>query len=237
MFIEVTAWTAFTAGVLSFFSPCLLPLVPAYIMYLSGTFDQEDLSKKRLFTVLQTLGFILGFTLVFMIMGVSASALGQLFARHKMLLGKISGVVIVFFGLNMMGILKIPFLTRDHRKTRQREHTTFLSAVGIGMAFAFGWTPCFGPILGAILASTAAMSKNVAEGVWQLFIYSMGMAVPFLLTAIFIDFFDRHVSWMSRHAGTLNRIAGAFMVILGLLIATGKMYLISNWLLNFLGTY
>lgn len=234
MFLQVNYWTAFTAGILSFFSPCLLPLVPAYIMYLTGSYDHSDRNQKRKRALIQTLGFIIGFTIIFMILGISASALGQIFARNKMLLSRISGIVIMFFGLYMTGWIKIPFLAKDFRKTKARTKVTFISAIGIGMAFAFGWTPCFGPILGAILASTAALSQNVSEGVKLLFVYSMGMAVPFLFTAFFLDFFDRHVAALGKHSKKLNLIAGIFMFLLGLLIFTNKMYVVSNFLLKLL---
>ena len=226
MLSSVNYWTAFSAGVLSFFSPCLLPLVPAYIMYLTGSYVDR---KKAL---IQTLGFIIGFTTIFMLLGISASALGKILIRNKILLGQISGLAIVFFGLNMIGILKIPFLTRDHRKNKARTEVNFTAAIAIGMAFAFGWTPCFGPILGAILASTAALSKNVAEGVQMLFIYSMGMAVPFLLTAFFIEFFDKHVAALGKGSKILNRIAGVVMVAMGALIFFNKIHIVSNFLLK-----
>jgi cytochrome c-type biogenesis protein len=237
MFLQVSYWTAFTAGFLSFFSPCLLPLVPAYIMYLTGSFEADELVKKRTKAIFQTLGFILGFTMVFMIMGLSASFIGQLFAQNKQLLSKISGIVIVFFGLYMAGFIKLGFMTRDYRKTKARTNVTFLSAIAIGMAFAFGWTPCFGPILGAILASTAAVSKDVSEGVRLLFIYSMGMAVPFLLTSIFLNFFDTKVTNLTKYSKQLNRIAGLFLVVIGLLIFFDKMTHVSNWLLKMTGTF
>jgi len=237
MFLQVSYWTAFTAGFLSFFSPCLLPLVPAYIMYLTGSFEADELVKKRTKAIVQTLGFIIGFTLVFMIMGISASFIGQLFAQNKQLLSKISGIVIIFFGLYMAGFIKLSFLTKDYRKSKARTKVTFLSAITIGMAFAFGWTPCFGPILGAILASTAAVSKDVTEGVRLLFVYSMGMAVPFLLTSIFLNFFDSKVANLTKYSKQLNRIAGLFLIAIGLLIFFDKMTLIANWLLKVTGTF
>ncbi len=232
MLFQVNYWTAFTAGFLSFFSPCLLPLVPAYIMYLTGSFDADDISKKRKKAIVQTLGFILGFTIVFMILGVSASFIGKLFGQNKALLGKISGLVIIFFGLYMTGLVKLPFMSKDYRKRTARTNVSFISAIAIGMAFAFGWTPCFGPILGAILASTAAISKNVAEGVKYLFTYSMGMAVPFLLTSIFLSFFDQKVANLTKYSKKLNIIAGLFLILIGTLIFTDKMYLIANWLVE-----
>jgi cytochrome c-type biogenesis protein len=235
MFIQVNHWTAFTAGILSFFTPCLLPLVPAYIMYLTGSYDSEDLSKKRRYALIQTLGFIIGFTIVFMILGVSASAIGQIFARNKDFLSKISGLAIILFGIYMTGLVKIPFLSKDYRKSKPRTKVTFFTAIAMGMAFAFGWTPCFGPILGAILASTAFLSQNVSDGVVLLFVYSMGMAVPFLLTAVFMDLFDRYVASFSKYSKKLNFVAGIIMIIFGILIFTDKMIVISNWLLEILG--
>ena len=233
MFLQVNYWTAFSAGVLSFFSPCLLPLVPAYIMYLTGTFETDDVNKKRKKAVIQTLGFVLGFTIVFMILGVSASFLGRLFIAHKAVLSKLSGLIIIFFGLYMSGLIKSKYLTRDYRKVKARTNVTFLSAIMIGMAFAFGWTPCFGPILGAILASTAALSKNVTEGVRLLFVYSMGMAIPFLLTSLFLNVFESKLALLSKHSKLLNRMAGAVLITIGLLIFFDKMYIVSNWLLRF----
>jgi Cytochrome c biogenesis protein len=201
-------------------------------MYLTGSFDTADIAKKRKRAIIQTLGFILGFTIVFMILGVSASFIGRLFAQNKAILGKISGLVIIFFGVYMTGIIKLPFMSKDYRKRTARSNVTFVSSIAIGMAFAFGWTPCFGPILGAILASTAAISKNVAEGVKYLFTYSMGMAVPFLLTSIFLNFFDQKVASLTKYSKILNRIAGVFLMIIGLLIFTDKMYIIANWLID-----
>lgn len=223
MFLNVSYWTAFSAGVLSFFSPCLLPLIPAYIMYLAGSFEKEYLEKKRVLIMIQTLGFVAGFTIIFMLLGVSASALGKLFATHKLLLSRISGLLILLFGIYSMDLVKIPFLSRDYRKVKTKENVSFLTALGMGMAFAFGWTPCFGPILGAILASTAAMSQQVSDGVKLLFTYSMGMAIPFLITAFFISTIESYTQKFSAHSEKLKKITGIIMILLGLLILTGQL--------------
>ncbi len=234
MLFEVNGLTAFTAGVVSFLSPCLLPLIPAYIMYLTGSFDSTGKTQLKK-TLVQTLSFILGFTLVFMLLGISASALGQVFSRHKLLLAKISGLFIIAFGIHMTGLVKIPFLSRDYRQNKPLKKTNMLSAIGMGMAFAFGWTPCFGPVLGAILASTAAFSNHVIDGVIMLGIYSLGMAIPFLITALFIGFFDQYIVKISRHTEWLNRVAGFVMIVFGILMLTGKLTIIANFLLNLIG--
>lgn len=232
MFFQISYWAAFSAGFLSFFSPCLLPLIPGYMMYLTGAYSSEDLQQKRKKALLQTLGFILGFTMVFMLLGFSATALGQVFIRNQNLLAKLSGLLIIFFGLMMTGLIPFDFLRKDFRKRFKTKRLTFISAISIGMAFAFGWTPCFGPILGAILAYTSAISQNVSEGILLLFIYSMGMAIPFLITAYFIDFFERQVSAFSKFSNFMKPIAGGFMVLIGLLIFTNKMQLVTNFLFD-----
>lgn len=232
MITSVGYWTAFSAGIVSFLSPCLLPLIPAYILYISGSLDAEETAQNTRRAVVQTLGFILGFTVIFMLLGISASALGRLLISHKDLLSKISGLFIMFFGAYMAGWIKLPFMGKDYRKRVAKSKMTFISAVGMGMAFAFGWTPCFGPILGAILASTAAISTNVSQGVLLLFVYSMGMAVPFLLTAIFLNAFSRWVDVFSKHARVINTIAGVIMILLGALMFLGKLQQVANWLLS-----
>ncbi len=232
MHTQVGYFTAFSAGLLSFFSPCLLPLIPGYIMYITGAYSNEAIQEKRKKALLQTLGFVLGFSLVFMLLGISASALGQLFIRNQRLLSRLSGLVIILFGFMMTGLVNIPFLARDHRKKAPRSNATFLSAIGLGMAFAFGWTPCFGPILGAILAYTSALSNRVSEGMVLLGIYSLGMAIPFLITAYFIDFFERKVNAFGKFSKIMKPIAGGLMILIGLLIVFNKMYLITNFLFS-----
>ncbi len=235
MLTNVSYVAAFTAGLFSFFSPCLLPLIPGYIMFLTGAYSSDAVRSKRKRALLQTLGFILGFTLVFMLLGVSASALGKLLIRHQAVLAKISGVVIIFFGLIMTGYLKIPALAKDHRRRRSGNPVSFVGAIGLGMAFAFGWTPCFGPILGAILAYTSFASQQLTHGIILLLVYSVGMAVPFLLTAYFIDFFERRVVSFDKYAKWLKPVAGFSMVAIGLLIFSGNMQALTNKLYTLFG--
>lgn len=216
-------FTAFFYGLLSFLSPCLLPLIPVYILYLqdgiSGSKGGEQLDEKTKFRagLFRALGFILGFTIVFMLLGFGASLVGQFLIKNKEIISKIAAVFIIFFGLTMLGVVRLNFLSKDYRRLNSA------SAIGMGMAFAFGWSPCIGPTLGAILATTAARSTNVAEGMFLLFVYSMGLAIPFLLAFIFIKAFEKHLPWISNNAVLLSKIGGALMVVLGLLILFGLM--------------
>lgn len=209
---------SFVGGLLSFFSPCLLPLIPMYIMFLQGN-TEADMDKKTAFRVglIRSLGFVLGFTIVFMLLGFTASALGQFLVKYKDIIARIGGLFIIFFGLTMMGVIRLNALSKDYRKN------TTASSVAMGMAFAFGWTPCFGPIVGAILANTAVASSNVAQGMFLLFVYSMGLAIPFILTYLFINTFERILPGLNKHSQTVSKIGGVMLVIFGIIMVSGKM--------------
>lgn len=218
---DVSIPIAFIAGILSFFSPCILPLIPVYIMYLTGTTAEAEVSERRLFAVTRTLGFILGFTVIFMIMGLSASFLGQIFAQNRMLLLRISGIVMILFGLNMMGILKLSFIKLPSLVKSPKTVTSFFSAFVMGLAFAAGWTPCFGPVLASIVIFAGATS-TVSQGVMLLLVYSLGMAIPFLLTALFINTFNRLLDKTEKFIKYVPKISGVILIIFGLLILTNK---------------
>lgn len=230
MTIQLGYWAAFSAGVLSFLSPCFLPLIPGFMLYLSGNYDEENASVKRKRTMIHTLGFVIGFTLVFMLLGISASALGQILIRNQRFLARISGVFIIFFGLMMTGLFNFKFFSKDYRRNKPRQSVTFSSAILIGMSFAFGWTPCFGPILGSILAYTSATSDNLLYGIWMLGLYSLGMALPFLTMAFFINVVESKLNVFTKGSVYLKPIAGVFMMIIGLLIFMNKLYLINPFL-------
>jgi cytochrome c-type biogenesis protein len=219
---EVSIPLAFITGILSFFSPCILPLIPVYIMYLTGTTAEAEVSERRLFAVTRTLGFILGFTVIFMIMGLSASALGQLFAQQKILLLKISGTVMILFGLNMMGFLKLKFIKLPQLIESPKTVTSFFSAFVMGLAFAAGWTPCFGPVLASIVLYAGA-TATVGQGVVLLLIYSLGMAIPFLLTALFINSFNKLMVKTEKFIKYVPKISGLILIVFGLLIVTNKL--------------
>jgi len=229
--LDVTLWVAFAAGAASFLTPCLLPLVPAYLMYISETTDLEHRSRKKI--MIRTLGFVIGFTLIFMALGLSASLIGQLMNRYQQAFNLISGALIVAFGLYMLGWINPNFLNREKKAKAPREITSWFSAVLMGMAFAAGWTPCFGPILGAILV-TAGGEATASQGATLLFAYSLGMAVPFLLTAWFIGVADRWIAKSERFVLVLRKIGGAILVLFGILIMTGKLIVISQWLVDWM---
>ncbi|MEW8974368.1 MAG: cytochrome c biogenesis protein CcdA [Tissierellaceae bacterium] len=226
---DVPLSIAFSAGFLSFFSPCILPLIPAYIMYLTGSTMEEEIQEKRLFAFTRTLGFVIGFTIIFMIMGTSASFLGKLFIRNKELFAKISGILIVIFGLNMMGILKLNFLNREKRVAAPKKIKNWFSSILMGMAFAAGWTPCFGPALASILIY-AGGTDTISKGIFLLLVYSIGMAIPFILTALFINVFVNLMNKAERFIVYLPKIGGFIMVIFGLLVFFNKVINISRLL-------
>lgn len=224
---DVSLPVAFGAGFLSFFSPCLLPLIPAYIMYITGINMEDELSKRRLHAIVRTLGFVIGFTIIFMIMGSSATFLGKIFIRNKNLFSKISGIIIIIFGLNMMGVLNLRFLDMEKRAKAPKKVTNWLSSVLMGMAFAAGWTPCFGPVLGSILIYASGAS-TVSKGMVLLFIYSLGMAIPFMLTALFINVFTKIMDRAERFMKYLPIISGIIMVVFGVLVFFNKVINISR---------
>lgn len=227
---DVSIPIAFGAGFLSFFSPCILPLIPAYIMYITGVNMEDELEEKRLFALTRTIGFVIGFTIIFMIMGTSASFLGKLFIRNKEVFSKVSGGIIILFGLNMMGILKFKFLNFERRTKAPKKITNWFSSILMGMAFAAGWTPCFGPVLASILMF-AGGAGTVSKGVYLLLTYSIGMAIPFILTALFINSFTRFINKADKLLKYMPMISGVIMVVFGLLIFFNKIIDISRFLL------
>lgn len=224
---EVSIPLAFITGVLSFFSPCILPLIPVYIMYLTGTTAEAEVNERRMFALTRTFGFILGFTIIFMIMGLSASALGQVFARHRLLMLRISGIVMILFGFNMMGFLKLKFIKLPKLIESPKNVTSFFSAVVMGLAFAAGWTPCFGPVLASIVLYAGA-TATMGQGVVLLLVYSLGMAIPFLLTALFINAFSRLFEKAEKFIKYVPKVSGLILIIFGLLIVTNKLVQFTN---------
>ena len=230
----VGIFAAFLAGSISFLSPCVLPLVPGYVSFIAG---QPDLRRQRvgLRARLEALGlaacFVLGFASVFISLGAGASALGSLLLTWRAELNLLGGAVIILFGLVMLGLFRLPVLARDTRFNLDIPGGRPVSAYVLGLAFAFGWTPCIGPILGAILTLSAS-SGSLSDGVALLSIYSLGLAVPFLLTALFTDVLAARIKTIGRAGRVLYLLAGGVMVLMGLAVMTGNMTRMAYWLLE-----
>jgi cytochrome c-type biogenesis protein len=235
--MNVTYFGALLAGLLSFLSPCVLPLVPPYLCFLGGTtFDQltgEDETPSHVYktVVMSSVAFVLGFTTVFVILGATATAAGQLLAANLPLLAKIAGVVIIIAGLHFLGVIHLPILHREARYHADSRPAGLIGAYVIGLAFAFGWTPCIGPVLGAILA-VAAGEGSVRQGISLLFIYSLGLGIPFVIAAIAIRPFLSTMQRFKKYLGTVEKVLGGFLVLTGILFLTDAMTLISSWMLE-----
>lgn len=227
--------TAFLAGLISFISPCVLPLVPGYLSYIAGrSFDELDAPArfKRLTLFAQAGLFVLGFSTVFIALGASATALGRLLLAYKQEANLVGGIIVVVFGLFMTGLINPRWLHLDLRFVHRIEMRGGpVAAYVLGLAFAFGWTPCIGPILGAIL-TVSASSASIQGGIVLLAVYSLGLGVPFLLTALFLERFLVHQPRLRRWSGPLHVAAGVALILAGLAIATGQLTRLSYWLLE-----
>jgi cytochrome c-type biogenesis protein len=223
---------AFVAGLFSFLSPCVLPLVPGYVSLISGAGVEELKSQESHLlrkVMLNSIGFILGFSIVFIALGAISTQVGQLMARYKSVLAQVAGVVIILFGLHLTGIFKIKALYTDARLHSIKGGSTWGGAFLIGFAFAFGWTPCVGPIL-AVILGIAAVQDSVFKGILLLAVYSLGLAVPFLMTALLMGRFMKFYSGFRRHMQAVEVASGALLIVLGALLVFGRFTIISNYL-------
>lgn len=227
--------SVFVAGLVSFLSPCVLPLVPGYVSFVAGrTLDGLTGSpgpRERLAILGLSLCFVTGFSAVFIALGAGASAIGSLFLAYRYEANLVAGAVIVLFGLHMTGLLRLGWLDLDVRFAPRIAGGRPLGALSLGSAFAFGWTPCVGPILGAILA-IGATTVGVSDGVALLAVYSLGLAIPFLLVAAFTGHFARHLGLLRRVGRPLHLAAGIVMVLVGVAMATGYLNAFGTWMLN-----
>jgi len=222
---------AFLAGLISFLSPCVLPLVPGYVSLISGAGVEElKVQDSQLLrrVMLQSVLFILGFSVVFITLGALSTSVGQLLTRYKSTLAEVAGVVIILFGLHLTGIFRINALYADKRLHRVKGGSSPWGAFVIGFAFAFGWTPCVGPIL-AVILTFAAEQDTVLKGVGLLAIYSLGLAVPFLLTSLGIERFLVFYKRFQKHMHVLEVASGALLIVLGVLLVMGRFSVISGY--------
>lgn len=223
--LEISHFGAVMAGLLSFLSPCVLPLVPPYLAWIAGVSLGEitdagpDPAARRRVT-LTALAFALGFATVFVSLGATASALGQFVAQHLATLSKIAGAVIVVMGLHFLGLFRIALFNRESRIEVRRRPAGYAGAYAVGLAFGFGWTPCVGPVLATILF-TAAQSESALAGAGLLGAYALGMGAPFVVAALFMGPFMRAMARFRRHMGVVEKIIGALLVIVGVLFITG----------------
>jgi cytochrome c-type biogenesis protein len=226
---NISLLVAFSAGLLSFLSPCVLPLVPAYITYITGsTVAELNSEKARLHTVYKALGFVLGFSLVFIAMGASITSIGKLLITNMDIFRKIGGVLIILFGIHITGLFKFKTLYYEKRLVPFEKLRKNISSVFVGMAFAAGWTPCVGPILASILIYAGSM-ETVSMGIILLAVYSLGLAVPFVLTAYAIGSFSEYFRRISRHLNTISIISGILLIAMGVLIFSNKMTTLSRY--------
>jgi cytochrome c-type biogenesis protein len=232
---DVSFLGAVGAGLLSFVSPCVLPLVPPYLCFIAGVSLDQLIDERRPQAIswrvfVAALAFVLGFSTVFVALGATASTLGQIVARHFDLLAKIAGVVIILLGLHFLGVLRIPLLYREARFHPEGRPAGLIGAYVVGLAFAFGWTPCVGPVLAAILFA-AASEDSVPRGTVLLGGYALGIGTPFLLAALAARPFMAFMRRFRRHLGTVERVMGLALVGTGVLFMTGSMVEIANWIL------
>ncbi|MEC8579926.1 MAG: cytochrome c biogenesis protein CcdA [Pseudomonadota bacterium] len=221
---------ALVAGVISFLSPCVLPVVPPYLAYMSGT-TMSDLNSGKNRALLPALFFVMGLSTVFLILGFAASAIGSVFLQYQSWFNTFAGILVMIFGAHFVGAINIPFLNREARFDAGDQGGTAFGAYLLGLAFAFGWTPCIGPQLGAIL-SLAASEASISKGLILLGVYAAGLGIPFLLVAAFLPRLTALMAWMKRHMQQIERIMGLLLWTIGLLMLTGGFSALSFWLLE-----
>lgn len=224
---------ALVAGLISFLSPCVLPVVPPYLAYMSGITlgDLSTAGRSRARVLMPALFFVLGLSTIFLILGFAASALGMAFLQYQGYFNAVAGIVVMVFGAHFVGVFRIGFLDREARLDVGDRGGSAFGAYLLGLAFAFGWTPCIGPQLGAIL-SLAASEASVARGTVLLAFYAAGLGVPFLLVAAFLPRLGGLMGWMKRHMAQIERVMGLLLWTIGLLMLTGGFSAFSYWLLE-----
>lgn len=219
---------AFAAGLLSFLSPCVLPLIPSYVGFLTGM-SVEDAERRRGTALLHGLWFVAGFSLVFILLGAAASAVGQLLRNYQVWVGRVGGVLLILFGIYLLGLIRPAVLMREWRIQLARKPIGYFGSGVVGFTFGAAWTPCIGPILGGIL-TLAATQRGLGKGMGLLGVYALGLAVPFLVTALALD---RFLVWFQRfrpYIVWVDRIAGALLILLGILLLTDSFTLLASYL-------
>ena len=223
---------AFLAGLISFLSPCVLPLIPGYISYISGTSFDKISDKKRNLIVVKTIFFTLGFSFVFIVLGSTASFIGKFFLTNSNIFRIIAGIIIIFFSLQLIGIINLKFMNKDIRIFTGQYSNNLSFPLLVGAAFGFGWTPCIGPILGSIL-SLAAIEENISKGILLLSFYSLGLAIPFIISGVLIDKFLFFSKSFRKYISTITKVGGAILLLTGIAILTGQLQVLGFFILEY----
>ena len=230
--MEIYLPIAFLAGLISFLSPCVLPLIPGYISYISGTSFNQLVEKKNNLIVVKTVFFTLGFSLVFIALGLTASLIGKFFLTNSEIFRIIAGVIIIFFSLQLLGIINFKFMNKDIRIFTDQYSPSLAFPFLIGAAFGFGWTPCIGPILGSIL-TLAAIETNISKSIFLLSSYSLGLAIPFIISGILIDKFLFFSKSFRKYISTIIKVSGAILLLTGIAILTGQLQMLGFFILEY----
>ncbi|MEK5061796.1 cytochrome C biogenesis protein CcdA [Paenibacillus sp. FSL H7-0326] len=230
---NLTLWIAFVAGFLSFISPCCLPLYPSYISYITGISvkelkDGKGIMQKKAFA--HTICFMLGFSVIFFALGLSASLVGDLFSNNRELIQKLGGLLVIVMGLIMLGVIQLQILMKDRKFQFKHKPSGYLGSILVGLSFSAGWTPCIGPILSAVLAMGVT---NPEKAVGYISAYTLGFGIPFLIMAFFIG----RLKWISKYSSLMMKIGGAMMVLTGILLYTDQMTKITIWLIGLYGGF
>ena len=223
---------AFLAGLISFLSPCVLPLIPGYISYISGTSFDKINDKKRNLVVIKTIFFAFGFSFVFIALGSTASFIGKIFLTNSNIFRIVAGLIIIIFSFQLIGIFNFKFMNKDIRIFTNKYNNSLGFPFIVGAAFGFGWTPCIGPILGSIL-TLAAIEENVGKSILLLTFYSLGLAIPFIVSGVLIDKFLFFSKSFRKHISNITKIAGIILLLTGIAIVTGQLQVLGFFILEY----
>lgn len=232
---EISIWLALGAGIVSFLSPCIFPLVPAYLAQLTGTTISDNrIHADRKMILTRSIGFIIGFTIIFLLLGASSTFIGQQFRTWGTLIEQIGGIIIILFGLQMARIISIRALLTEKKVTAApKKSTSFASSVLLGLLFAAGWSPCIGLVLGSILA-LASQAETIWIGMFMLFVYSMGLGIPFIIVALLYSRSLNKLRKVNQWIPIIQKVSGYIMIILGIMLFTGYFQLLSSYLARFI---
>ena len=230
--MTTTLSIAFVAGLVSFLSPCVLPLIPGYISYISGTSFDKINDKKRNLVVIKTIFFTLGFSFVFIALGSTASFIGKFFLANSNIFRVIAGIIIVLFSIQLIGIFNFNFMNKDIRIFTKQYSNNLAFPLLVGTAFGFGWTPCIGPILGSII-TLAALEENIGKGILLLSFYSLGLAIPFIISGVLIDKFLLFSKSFRKYLSNITKAAGVILLLTGIAILTGQLQVLGFFILEY----